>query len=897
MFELLKTKLFIPRPRKNLVSRPRLIDCLNAGLDKKLTLIAAPAGFGKTTLLSEWIPQSPHCVTWLSLDEDDNDPVKFWAYFIKSLQRLREKLGEGGFSLLQSPQAPPINSILTTLMNDIASFPDEFSIVLDDYHVIESQSIHEGLTFLLDHQPVNMHLMITTRMDPPLPLARLRAKDQLTELRANDLRFTADETASFLNHVMGLSLSAKEVVALEARTEGWIAGLQIAALSMQGQGDIQGFIQAFSGSHRHILGYLAEEVLNQQPQSTLNFLLQTSILDRLCGPLCDAVTGETNSQRMLEELERANLFVIPLDDERKWFRYHHLFGDLLRYRLNQAYPDRIPKLRLNASQWYEQAGFIDQAVQHALAAQSVDRAAMLVEKVAPAMIQRSELARLLNWLDTLPNDVVQSRPLLALYYCWGLFLSGQITQAETWLQSIETMSVSAEIQLTAEAQGHIAAIRSYLMLQTGDFASTIDLSRQALAQLPEQDVLLREMVALNLALAHYIKGDFQSASQLLTQIIARGKTDLLMANTLSSIYLKAYLLRAQGRLKEAFQLCQDGLDLIARRGWQNVPAAGFVYIAFGDLLRERNEHGTATEYLEKGIELGKEGAHPHILIVGHVWLSLLQQAEGDEAGSHTALQSALQVVQQQQVSRFWPIPYAASYQARLWIAQGDLTAAERWAGSNHPTSAERPVSHLYEIDYIIMARLRIAQGDLGGAEGLLSHLHEAATKAERNGSLIEILVLQAITFTAQRRNEEALSTLAHALGLAEGEGYIRIFIDEGEPMRLLLQDYQAIVKKKIDDSVDRESLRLLAYIENLLATFPQPASPKKLKFNNIPEPLSERELDILRLIATGSSNKEIAENLIIAVSTVKTHINNIYGKLGTSRRTQAIAIAREKGLL
>jgi len=717
-------------------------------------------------------------------------------------------------------------------------------------------------------------------MDPPLPLARLRAKDQLTELRANDLRFTADETASFLNHVMGLNLSAKEVTALEARTEGWIAGLQIAALSMQGQGDIQGFIQAFSGSHRHILGYLAEEVLNQQPQSTLNFLLQTSILDRLCGPICDAVTGETNSQRMLEELEHANLFVIPLDDERKWFRYHHLFGDLLRYRLNQAYPDRIPKLRLNASQWYEQAGFIDQAVQHALAAQSVDRAAMLVEKVAPAMIQRSELARLLNWLDTLPNDVVQSRPLLALYYCWGLFLSGQIAKAETWLQSIETMSISAKIQLTAEAQGHIAAIRSYLMMQTGDFASTIDLSRQALAQLPEQDVLLREMVALNLAMAHYIKGDFQSSSQLLTQIIARGQTDLLMANTLSSIYVKAYILRTQGRLKEAFQLCQDGLDLIARRGWQNVPAAGFVYIAFGDLLRERNEYGTAAEYLEKGIQLGKEGAHPHILIIGHVWLSILRQAEGDEVGSHTALQSALQVAQQQQVSRFWPIPYAASYQARLWIAQGDLVAVERWVQTN---PVELPVSHLYEIDYIIMARLRIAQGDLGGAEGLLSHLHEAATKAERNGSLIEILILQAITFKAQRRNEEALSALAHALGLAEGEGYIRIFLDEGPPVAELL--HQAVA----------QNLHA-SYAINLLNALEEKA-PATAVSQVLIERLSERELEILRLIAIGKSNQEIAESLVIAVSTVKSHINNLYGKLGTNRRTEAVAIARAKGLL
>jgi LuxR family maltose regulon positive regulatory protein len=393
MIELLRTKLFIPRPRKNLVARSRLIERLNAGLDKKLSLIAAPAGFGKTTLLSEWIPQSPNCVTWLSLDKDDNDPVKFWAYFIKSLQGLQAELGAGAYSLLHSPQVPPITSILTSLINDIAAFPNTFSMVLDDYHVIEFHAIHEDLTFLIEHQPTNMHLAITTRMDPSLPLARLRARNRLDELRANDLRFTANESAVFLNDVMGLSLSAEEIIALETRTEGWIAGLQIAALSMQGQDDVSGFIQAFSGSHRHILGYLADEVINQQSEGTLKFLLQTSFLDRLCGPLCEAVTGASGGQETLQGLDRANLFIIPLDDEGIWYRYHHLFGEVLRNRLTASSKKgetNTAELHRRASSWFEEAGLIDDAIHHALAVPDIERAAGLVERYSMIMMQQSK---------------------------------------------------------------------------------------------------------------------------------------------------------------------------------------------------------------------------------------------------------------------------------------------------------------------------------------------------------------------------------------------------------------------------------------------------------------------------------------------------------------------------
>jgi len=897
MIELLTTKLFIPRPQRNLVSRPHLVDRLNAGLDKKLTLIAAPAGFGKTTLLSEWIPQSLRSVSWFSLDETDNDLTQFWVYFIKSLQGLQADLGERALSLLQSPQIPPINSILTVLINDIASFPDAFSIVLEDYHVIESEAIHAALAFYIDHQPANMNLIITTRIDPPLPLAKMRVRDQLNEFRANDLRFSAEEASSFMSQVMGLSLSTEEVSALEARTEGWIAGLQIAALSMQGREDISGFIRDFSGSHRHILGYLAEEALSQCPKGTLNFLLQTSILDRLCGSLCEAVTEASGGQSVLESLERANLFITSLDDGNQWFRYHHLFADLLRHRLNQIYPDQIAKLHLNASQWYEQAGLNSLAIQHALSAQSFDRAAMLLEQLALAMIQRSELARLLDWLDALPKEVVESRPQLALYYCWGLFLNGQIRQAEVRLQAMESRIAKGEIQLTPEVQSHIAAIRSYLMLQTGNFSATIDLCRQALAHMPEEDALLRAMVALNLAMAYYLNGELTPASQLLTEIVVTGKSDLLMANTLSSIYVHTQLLRAQGKLQEALKLCRDGKELITRHGWDNLPAAGFIYVALGDLLREINELAVATEYLEKGIKLGQEGAHPHILIIGYVWLSLLRQTMQDEPGSSMAIHTAIEVLQKQQVSRFWPIPYAPSYQTRLWITRGNLAAAQDWVDAAGLNPADLPTSHLYEVDYIILARLLIAKGDLATADGLLHQLQQAAALEERNSNLIEILILQALLQDTLGKNLQAFPILERALELAEPEGYIRIFVDEGEPMRLLLLDYQSAIKKKDGNVAGSESPRILAYINKLLAAFQQPATIEKIKYEAFPEPISERELEILQLIAAGKTNQEIAEKLVIAVSTVKSHINNLYGKLGAIRRTEAVAIARELGLL
>ncbi|MBA3425414.1 MAG: helix-turn-helix transcriptional regulator [Rubrobacter sp.] len=901
---LLKTKLYAPRAHPNLMPRPRLSELLAAGMDRKLTLLSAPAGFGKSTLLSEWHmlhPGSDNPVAWVSLEKTDNDPTRFLSYLITALQTIEADIGAAVLVSLRSPQPPPIEPMLTALINEITATPRDFVLVLDDYHFIEAEAIHGALAFLLEHLPRQMHLILCGRTDPPLPLSRLRVQDQITELRADDLRFTSEEAATFLNDVMGLDLPAEDVTALAAGTEGWIAALQLAALSMRKRSDVSGFVDAFKGSHRHVLDYLTEEVLERQPARVQTFLLETSILDRLTAKLCEEVTGGDDGQALLERLEHANLFTIPLDDERLWYRYHHLFADMLRHRLHQGSPERVTCLHRRAAGWYERQRLVDDAIEHALAAEDNAWAAQLVEQNTEKTVMRSEGATLLRWLEALPEELVRSRPRLSIAHAIASLFGGRLEDIEPLLRNAERAlgglsDASGSSSADDGTGGWLADIPSCLAIIRGDLARmrgevppAIEFSRQALARLPAGTSYLRSKATWNLGVASWLGGDLATADEAFAELIAANRAS---GNTYLPVLASSGLglLRTiQGRLHEAAEAYRGAVRLGGGKGKVSLPVAGWAYLGLGDLLREWNDQDAAMRHLEEGIELGKRVGQAGPVATGYTILARVLQTRGNTSGALDAIEKARQAAPDPGVHQLFGA--LAPHWARVWLEQGDVSAAARWARESGLSINDDP-GFVREPEHIVLARVLIARGEHDKALQLLGRLLLAAQAGGRTGRMIEILVLQALARLAEGHTSLAMSTLARALPLAEPEGYIRVFADEGAPMAGLLRH------ASVGGASPGYAGELLAACEqatrdraprtrSAVGEGPQPLS----------EPLSERELEVLRLIALGQSNREIARELYVSLGTIKTHINNTYRKLGVHSRVRAVARARDLKLI
>jgi LuxR family maltose regulon positive regulatory protein len=865
-----------------------------------LTIISAAAGFGKTTLVSEWVASCGSPVAWLSLDEGDNDPVRFISYLVAALQSIKAGIGEDLLAALQSPQPPQVEAILTALLNEITIIPDNFILVLDDYHAIDSQPVDQSLTFLVEHLPPQMHLVIATREDPDLPLSRLRVRSQLTELRAADLRFTPAEAADFLNQVMGLNLSDEDVAALEARTEGWIAGLQLAALSMQGQSDPTSFIQSFSGSHRFVLDYLLEEVLDRQPGEIQNFLLCNSILERLCGPLCEAVLGTPlgSGQSTLESLERANLFLVPLDSERRWYRYHHLFGELLRQRLGN--PQELPEYHLRASAWYEANADLAEAIRHALAAEDFERAAGLIELTWSAMDISYQSPVWLGWVKALPDVLIRARPVLSMGYAWALLDGGELEasesrlqDAEHWLDTPTDKMVVMDQEQFRSLPASIATARAYRSLTLGDVLGTVKYAQQALEFAPEGDQVRYMQATSLLGLAQYTNGDLEAAEHSLSDFYTNLRKTGEILTLISITFLLADIRVALGRLHEAESIYQQSLRIATGQGKPMPLGVADLYRGLAEIYIERGDLETAAQHLLTSQKLGEQTAltdWQHRLCVSQARLKEVQE---DLDGALVLLDEAERVHIRGPLPDVRPI---AALKARVWLKQGRLAEALGWV-REQGLSVDDDIHYTREFEHITLARVLIAAGksdreagSLDGATRLLGRLLQAAETGGRLGSVIEILVLQALAFQAQGNVSQALASLERALALAKPEGYVCIFVDEGEAMRVLIEK----------QSRNRDH-PLSGYADKLLAAFAQPvAAPKSAHIHqksDMIEPLSERELEVLKLLRSELSGPEIAQQLIVSLHTLRTHTNNIFKKLGVNNRRAAVRLAEELNLL
>jgi LuxR family transcriptional regulator, maltose regulon positive regulatory protein len=910
---LLETKFYIPRSRRGLVPRPRLIGRLDRGTASRLTLVSAPAGFGKTTLLTEWLAAEPatptgeRLVAWLSLDRADNDPASFWTYVIAALRTVASGVGEPALALLQAPAPPPIETVLTALLNDLGATAGEIVLVLDDYHVIDAGDVQDAMAFLLDHLPPSLHVVIASRADPALPLARWRARGELGEIRAAELRFTPDEAAAYLNEMMGLQLTARDVATLEGRTEGWIAALQLAALSMQGRHDVAGFIAGFAGDDRYVVDYLAEEVLQRQPDRVQAFLLQTSILGRLSGPLCDAVTGQDGGKAMLEALDRGNLFLVPLDDRRRWYRYHHLFADVLQARLLDERPGQVPELHRRASAWYQQNGEQAVAISHALAAEDFGLAADLIERAIPAMRKTRQDPTMHRWLKSLPDEVVRVRPMLSFAVAGALLTGGEpeevevrLRDAERWLTEAATGKGSparpAEMVVADEEEfrrlpGAIELYRSALALVRGDLPATVRYARRTLDRALADDHGVRAGASGFLGLAFWTSGDLETAHSAWAECAAGLRRSGQIADTFGCAIAMADIRLTQGRLGAAMRTYEQALQRASEQDGPVLRGTADMYVGMSEVHRERDDLQAATQQLLRSQELGEHVGLPQNRYRWRVAMARIRQAEGDLGGALDLLNEAERLYVSDFFPNARPVP---ALRARAWIAQGRLGEALGWA-REQGLSADDDLSYLREFEHITLARVLLAQRaepDVHDAARLLERLLLAAEEGGRTGRVIEILVLRALAHQVRRDIPAALACLERALALAEPEGYVRVFIDEGAPMASLLR---AAAKQGTAGNYVR---RLLAAVSETGQHSPVRQAPVKQApvKQALIDPLSERELEVLRLLGTDLDGPAIARELMVSLSTVRTHTKHIYAKLAVTNRRAAVRRAAELDL-
>jgi LuxR family maltose regulon positive regulatory protein len=903
---VLTTKLHVPRPSLGFLPRLRLVSQLDEGLARGMTLISAPAGFGKTILLADWIQRRLPPVAWLSLDAGDNDPTRFWRHAASALDRVVPGIIDQVASLLGS-LAPSWDGFVSALINELVAQPGEVLLVLDDYHLIESPLVHASLTFLLEHRPPRLHLVLASRADPPLPLARLRARGQLTELRAADLRFTTEEVRAFLRVAVGSDLPEAAAEALAKRTEGWAAGLQLAALSLQGQPDVLEFVASFSGRHRYVLDYLTEEVLDRQTEQVREFLLETSVLERLSGELCDAVTGRTDGQRMLEAIERANLFLVPLDEARGWWRYHHLFAELLLVRLQLERPERVPLLHRTAASWHDAHGLVDDAIRHAVAAGDLGGVTRLIERHFDALVLRSEGATVQRWIASLPAELIGSRPRLLLGQARLALLSGRVETVEDLLDAAERAfpdaadepyepSVGRAASLLVNIPALIALARAILAELQGNAEGTIEFASRALAQIDEGEWALETITRGHLAVADWLRGRLSEAERAfafhIAQLRAAGEPNLAAW----SCHYLGQVQRAQGRLDAALMTYQHALEVAAPPDRPALPAAGVGYVGMAEVAYQWGELDVALRHANDGIPLCQQLAYTQPLAFGLATLAWIWHAKGDVDGALDAIEEAERVAPSPAVANL--LNTVPAQRARLLLAQGDVGGVDRWITERGLGADDEP-SYPREPEYLVLARVLLAHGRPEEALRLLGRLHALASAQQRTGSVIEIQALQALALAASGDETAAVAVLAEALTLAAPQGYVRVFVEEGRPMSGLLG--RLVAAHRTDQAVAHVPLnylgRLVQAIDRDAARTTPRESSGTVVVPGLVAALTERELEVLHLLAAGRQNREIADELYVALDTVKKHVTHILDKLGASNRTEATARARDLGLL